>query len=83
MPTPPRGSGESRAFLTYCWVMVEPPCRVPPVSAASTARAVAVGAIPDSVRKDRFSAAITASRTCLGTRGRGMSYRSTGPRRPR
>ncbi len=28
-PTPERAS-PTNAFLTYCWVIVEPPCRSPP-----------------------------------------------------
>jgi hypothetical protein len=56
----------SRAFFTYCWVMVEPPCVSPPVAMLSTARAMPLGSMPLSVSKVLFSCEMTASRIALG-----------------
>jgi hypothetical protein len=36
-------------FFTYCWVIVEPPCRSPPLTLLSAARAMPVGEMPGSV----------------------------------
>jgi hypothetical protein len=38
-----------RAFLTYCWVMVEPPCVSPPLAMLNSARAIPMGSMPESV----------------------------------
>lgn len=38
-----------RAFLTYCWVMVEPPWVLPPLAMLNTARAMPLGSMPLSV----------------------------------
>ena len=48
-------------ILMYCWVMVEPPCRLPPRAITQAARAMPRSEMPRSVQKDRFSAATTAS----------------------
>ncbi|CAM5349595.1 hypothetical protein SHIRM173S_10188 [Streptomyces hirsutus] len=36
----------SMAFLTYCWVIVDPPCVSPPVAMLSMARAMPLGSMP-------------------------------------
>jgi hypothetical protein len=54
------------AFLTYCWVIVEPP-PVPPWSWFHAARAMPVRSKPRLDSKERSSAANTAWRTCSGT----------------
>ena len=45
----------------YCWVMVDPPCRLPPRAIVQAARAMPRMEMPLSVQKSRFSAATTAS----------------------
>lgn len=36
----------SMAFLTYCWVIVDPPCVWPPLAMLNTARAMPLGSMP-------------------------------------
>ena len=43
--------GVSSMVRTSCWVMVEAPCFMPPVSSASAARAMPLGSIPPCSRK--------------------------------
>ncbi len=50
----------SRAFFTYCWVMVEPPWVWPPFAMFTRARPMPMGSMPESVSKLLFSAEITA-----------------------
>ena len=39
-----------KAFLAYCWVMLEPPCSTPPPrTLANSARAMPRGLMPGSV----------------------------------
>ncbi len=45
----------------YCWVIVEPPCSVPPRAITQAARAMPRIEMPLSVQNVRFSAATIAS----------------------
>ncbi len=58
----------SKAFLTYCWVMVEPPWEtLPPLTFWNIARAMPTGLTPSCSKKLRSSMAMTASTTTSGT----------------
>ena len=59
----------------YCWVIVEPPCRLPPWAITYADRAMPRSETPLSVQKVRFSAATTA---CLIVSG--ISSKSSGCR---
>ena len=50
----------SRAFFTYCWVIVEPPWVCPPLAMLTRARPIPIGSTPESVLNVLFSAEITA-----------------------
>jgi len=47
--------------LTYCWVIVEAPWVSSPEALLKKARAMPLGSRPESLQKDWFSAATTAS----------------------
>ncbi len=47
--------------MTYCWVIVEAPCTLPPWALLKAARRMPLGSMPLLVQKVRSSAAITAS----------------------
>jgi hypothetical protein len=38
-----------KTFFTYCWVIVEPPCRSPPRTLFQAARVMPFGEMPGSV----------------------------------
>ena len=67
------------AFLTYCWVMVEPPCVEPPCTLFSRALVMPTGENPVWLVKSLSSAAMTASRACSGTCSRGIEVRVMSP----
>lgn len=67
------------AFLTYCWVMVEPPCVSPPLAMLNTARPMPIGSMPESSLNVLFSAEITAFCISSGIFSIPMICRLTSP----